>query len=84
MIVFAQDTSAMLLKAKVLRVGGCLVWRGVVLFSVFMTRHASVISSMLGSPCLCSVRCRHCSTVAARDESISFGLASLPAMGVLP
>ena len=84
MIVFAQDTLAMLLKAKVLCVGGRLVRRGVVLFSVFMTRHASVISSMLGSPCLCSVRWRHCSTAVAQDESKSFGLASLPAMGVLP
>ena len=84
MIVLAQDTSAILLKAKVRRFGGRVVRRGEVLFSVFMTRHALVISSLLGSPCRCSVRRRLCSTAAARDESRSFGRASLPAMGILP
>ena len=56
MMVFAHDTSAMLLNAKVLLEVGFGFLRGVVLFSVFMTRHAWVISLMLGSPCLWLVR----------------------------
>ena len=83
-MVFAQETSAIPLKANSLRGGGRGVRRGVVLFSVFMTRHAWGISSMLGRPSLCSVRLRHCITVAARAESMSFGLVSLPARGGLP
>ena len=83
-MVFAQETSVIPLKANSLRGGGRGVRRGVVLFSVFMTRHAWGISSMLGRPSLCSVRLRHCITVAARAESMSFGLASRPARGELP
>ena len=38
--MFAQETSAIPLKANIRRGGGRGVRRGVVLFSVFMTRHA--------------------------------------------
>ena len=84
MMVFAQGTSAIPLKANICLGGGRGVRRGVVLFSVFMMRHAWGISSMLGRPCRSSVCWRQCSTVAARVESMSFGLASRPARGVLP
>ena len=83
MMVFAQETSAIPLKANIRR-GGCGVRRGVVLFSVFMTRHAWGISSMMGRPCRCSVRWRHCITMAARAESRSLGRGSRPTVGVLP
>ena len=84
MAVGAQETSAILSKAKVRDLRGFGVRRCVVLFSVFMTRHASVMSLMSGSPCRSSVCCRHCITVAARAESISLGRGSRPAVGVLP
>ena len=56
MVVLVQETSAMLLKAKVRDLRGFGVRRCVVLVSVFMTRQASVMLPMLGSPCRCSVR----------------------------
>ena len=58
--------------------------RGVVLFAVFMSRQAWLILPKLGSPCRCSVRWRHCSTVAARSVSIFVWRCSVPTIGVLP
>ena len=84
LVVCAHETSAMLLNAK-LRFGVLRgLWRGVVLFAVLMLRQAWVMLPMLGSPCRCSVRWRHCSTVAARSASISVSRCSVPTIGVLP
>ena len=83
-VVCAQETSAMLLNAK-LRFGVLRgLRRGVVLFAVLMLRQACVILSMLGNPCRCSVRWRHCSTVAARSVSMFVRRRSVPTIGVLP
>ena len=84
MAVCAQDTSEMLLNAKLRRGVFRGLRRGVVFFAVLLLRQAWVISPMLGSPWRCSVRVRHCSTVAARLASISVRRCSVPAIGVLP